>query len=192
MLRAALTLLLMISAAACGASSGPPPTPTPTPSPSAKTFASAKFSTVVPAGWKDMTGNQSAVGSIHAGGQVLMLLLAAQPTMLNEHIDVSLASQPVPQDALSGYLQSVSHGGATNLSQLQSFSLDGDTGIFITYNLVPSGGTPLKDEDMVVNHGGDTYDIVLNTAQADFTLQLPDLQMILAKWKWKSQPSPTS
>jgi hypothetical protein len=194
LLRTALPLLLMISAAACGDSSSAShtPTPTPTPSLSAKTFASAKFSTVVPTGWTDMTGNQSAVGSIHAGGQVLMLLLAAQATMLNEHIDVSLASQPVPQDALGGYLQSVSHGGATNLSPLQSFSLDGDTGLFITYNLVPSGGTPLKDEDMVVNHGGDTYDIVLNTAQADFNLQLADLQMILAKWKWKIQPSQAS
>jgi hypothetical protein len=132
-----------------------------------------------------MTGNQSAVGSISAGGQVLMLLLAAGSATLNEHIDVSLGSQPVPQDQLAGYLQSVSHNGATNLSQPQSFNLDGDTGIFITYSLLSTGGTVLKDEDMVVNHGGDTYDIVLNTAQADFNLQLPALQMILAKWKWR-------
>jgi hypothetical protein len=181
-----LTLLLAMSAAACGGSSQPSHTPTPTPSPSANAFAGTKFSTVVPVGWTDMTGNQSAVSSISAGGQVLMLLLAAASPSLNEHIDVSLAAQPVPQDQLAGYLQSVSHNGATNLSQAQSFSLDGDTGIFITYNLMSTGGTVLKDEDMVVNHGGDTYDIVLNTAQTDFVLQLPALQMVLAKWKWAS------
>jgi hypothetical protein len=188
----ALLVLLLTATAACGTSSEPTHAPTPTPSPGPHTFAGEKFSTVVPTGWTDLTSNQSAVGSISAGGHVLMLLLAASSPMLNEHIDVSLASQPVPQDQLGGYLQSVSHNGATNLSQPQSFSLDGDAGIFITYNLVSSGGTPLKDEDMVVNHGGDTYDIVLNTAQADFNLQLPDLQKILAKWKWMGQPSPTS
>jgi len=182
----AFALLMLTAMVACGGSSEPSHTPTPTPSPSPNTFAGAKFSTVVPVGWTDKTGDQSAISSISAGGQVLMLLLATASPSLNEHIDVSLASQPVPQDQLAGYLQSVSHNGATNLSQPQSFSLDGDTGIFITYNLMSTGGTMLKDEDMVVNHGGDTYDIVLNTAQADFNLQLPALQMVLAKWKWKS------
>src|SRR5437879_1828203 len=121
--RIALTLLLLMSAAACGGSSEPSRAPTPTPRPN--TLSSAKFTTVVPTGWTDMTANHSAVGSISAGGQVLMLLLAAGSTTLNEHIDVSLASQPVPQDQLAGYLQSVSHNGATNLSQPQSFDLDG-------------------------------------------------------------------
>src|SRR2546425_4747221 len=92
----ALLALLLITAAACGGSNEPSRAPTPTPSPSPNTFSTAKFSTVVPTGWTDMTGNQSAVGSISAGGQVLMLLLAAGSATLNEHIDVSLGSQPVP------------------------------------------------------------------------------------------------
>ena len=75
---------------------------------------------------------------------------------------------------------------ATNLSQPRPFAVDGGTGIFITYNLASTGGTLLEDQDMVINHGGDTFDIVLNTAQADFERQVADLQSILSTWKWAS------
>jgi hypothetical protein len=172
-------------AAACGQSTVATPTPSASPSPGAKVFKSAKFTTVVPTGWSDETGNQSAVSAIHVAGQVLMLLYTNSPT-LNEHIDVSIASQPVTTDQLGSYLQSVSQNGATNLSQPQSFNLDGSTGIFITYNLMSTAGSMLKDQDMVINHGSDTYDIVLNTAQADFDHQKAALQAILAAWKWMS------
>lgn len=179
---AAATVVMLLGA--CGSTASPSGSVSASASPSANAFASAKFSTVVPVAWSDATGNQTAVGSINAGGQVLMLLLYANSPSLNEHIDVSLSAQPVPQDQLAGYLQSVSRGGATNLSQPQSFNLDGETGIFITYNLASTGGTVLKAQDMVINHNSDTYDIVLNTAQADFTLQAAALQEVLAHWKW--------
>jgi hypothetical protein len=37
---------------------------------------------------------------------------------------------------------------------------------------------------MIVNHGGSTYDIILNTSQFAFAEQLAGLQAILAAWKW--------
>ena len=125
------------------------------------------------------------MASVGAAGQVLMLLTATS-TSFNEHIDVSVAAQPVADDQLAGYLQSVAQSGATNLSAAQPFSLEDGTGIFITYNLTSTGGTLLKDQDMVINHNGDTFDIVLNTAAADFDAQVAALQGILESWKWTS------
>ena len=37
---------------------------------------------------------------------------------------------------------------------------------------------------MVVNQGGNTYDIVLNTASATFTQDVAALQSVLNGWKW--------
>ena len=178
---------LALLCAGCSASTS---TATPTarqasPAAAAHTFKSTRFTITVPRGWRDATGDQHAVASVSASGQVLMLLVA-KATTLNEHIDVSVAAQPVPDDQLAGYLQSVAQSGATNLSQPRPFSVDGGTGLFITYNLMSTGGTLLQDQDMVVNHGGDTFDIVLNTAQADFARQMADVQSILSTWKWAS------
>ena len=74
--------------------------------------------------------------------------------------------------------------GATNLSRAQPFDLNGSTGIFITYDLKPSTGVALHEQDMLVNHGGTTYEIVLNTAQPDFAVQAPALQRVLSMWRW--------
>jgi hypothetical protein len=38
---------------------------------------------------------------------------------------------------------------------------------------------------MVVNHMGDTYDIVLNTSKYAFARQLPALKLVLESWKWR-------
>lgn len=128
------------------------------------------------------------MASVNAGGTVLMLLYAP-PTAAglgNEHIDVSTVAQPVPDDQLDTFLNSAGQNGATNLSQAEPFDLDGNTGVFVTYDLKSSNGVALEAQDMVVNHGGNTYDIVLNTAQADFTAQLPALQKVLSGWHWTS------
>ena len=102
----------------------------------------------------------------------------------NEHIDVSMVAQPVPDDQLEMFLESAAQNGATNLSRAQPFDLNGSTGIFITYDLKPSTGVALHEQDMLVNHGGTTYEIVLNTAQADFAVQAPALQRVLSMWRW--------
>ena len=78
----------------------------------------------------------------------------------------------------------MSQSGATNLSSAEPVNIDGVSGVVITYTLSPSAGVSAKDEDMVVNKGGDTYDIVLNTAAANFTADLAALQIVLNNWKW--------
>ncbi|MFN2582016.1 MAG: hypothetical protein ABR498_04655 [Candidatus Dormibacteria bacterium] len=127
-----------------------------------------------------------------AGG--IQMLLFAPPTTAqihNEHIDVSTVPQPVPDDQLASYLESVTQNGATNAGQPEPCNLAGATGIFITYNLVGTGTQPpvqLKSQDMIVNHAGETFEIVLNTAAADFDSQLSALKEVLQTWHWKSNP----
>jgi hypothetical protein len=100
------------------------------------------------------------------------------------HIDARTAPQPIPDDELAQYLGSVSQSGATNLSTAEPINLDGVSGVMITYNLSPSAGVTVKDEDMVINQGGDTYDIVLSTATGNFTADQGALQTVLNNWKW--------
>jgi hypothetical protein len=177
---AAAALLLT----ACG-SPAATVTPSSSTSPSGATSASHPFSamaftTVVPAGWTDETTNQSAVASVSGSGTVVMLLEAID----GGHIDARTAPQPIADDQLAQYLESVSQSGATNLSTAEPVDIDGVSGVMITYNLSPSAGVTSKDEDMVVNQGGDTYDIVLNTAAASFTTDQVALQAVLNSWKW--------
>jgi hypothetical protein len=168
----------------CGS---PPATVTPSSSTSPSGTASAThpfsamaFSTVVPAGWTDETSNQTAVAAVSGTGTVVLLF----ETLDGGHIDVRTAPQPIPDDQLAQYLESVSQSGATNLSPAEPIDIDGVSGVVITYNLAPSAGGMAKDEDMVVNQGGDTYDIVLNTAAADYTADAAALQSVLNSWKW--------
>ncbi|MBV9101137.1 MAG: hypothetical protein JO198_08860 [Candidatus Dormibacteraeota bacterium] len=125
--------------------------------------------------------------SVSVNGTVLMLLVppASFAARASEHIDVSMVQQPVPSDQLSAYVQSVSQHGATNLSSVQAFNLDGATGLFVTYDLSANGASN-KAQDMVVDHNNNTYDIVLNTHAADFAAQLPALQEVLNSWRWAS------
>jgi hypothetical protein len=169
---------------ACGS---PSATVTPSSSPGAsspaangsRAFRGTAFSTDVPSGWTDDTGDQSAVAAVSGSGTVLMLLVGPD----GGHIDARNAPQPVPDDQLAQYLESVSQSGATNLSAAVPVDIDGVSGIEITYNLAASG-VAFKDEDMVVNQGANTYDIVLNTPAADFTEDTAALQTVLDAWKW--------
>jgi hypothetical protein len=143
-------------------------------------FTASAFTTVVPSGWTDLTTNQSAVASVSGSGTVVMLFEAVD----GGHIDARTAPQPVPDDQLAQYLESVSQSGATDLSSAEPINVAGVSGVVITYNLSPSAGVMSKDEDMVINQGGDTYDIVLNTSAANFTVDQAALQSVLNNWKW--------
>jgi len=139
------------------------------------------FSTVIPSGWTDETGNKTAVAAVSGSGSVLMLLVAPD----GGHIDARTAPQPIPNDQLASYLESVSQNGATDLSQAVPIDVDGVSGVVITYTLTSASGISSKNEDMVVNQGGSTYDIVLNTATADFTTDTSALQAVLDGWRWR-------
>ncbi|HEX6539098.1 MAG TPA: hypothetical protein VF155_07965 [Candidatus Dormibacteraeota bacterium] len=193
---APLVAALSISIGACGSATPAPPraTVTPTsPTPAALTqFQASTFTVTVPRGWIDRTSDGQAAASINAAAGTLQMLLMAPQTganVSNEHIDVTTVAQPVPDDQLASYLQSVGQNGATSVTTPQPFNLDGATGLFVTYNLTASASPPaqapvLMVEDMLVNHGGQTYEIVLNTAQADFPSQTSALQEVLASWHW--------
>ena len=171
---------------ACG---GPAATVTPSSSTSpasgagsaSRAFSASAFSTVIPSGWTDETANKTAVAAVSGGGSVLMLLVAPD----GGHIDARTAPQPIPDDQLASYLESVSQNGATDLSQAVPIDIDGVSGVMITYTLTTASGASSKNEDMVVNQGGTTYDIVLNTAVADFTNDTSALQAVLDSWKWR-------
>jgi hypothetical protein len=179
-----LAALAMCVCSACSAAQRP--LPTPAHAGAATRFISSDFTSVIPSGWSDQTNNESAVTAVSVSGTVLMLLIAPSTftDRVNEHIDVSVIQPAVPEDQLQSYLQSAARAGATKLSTVESFNLDQATGLFITYNLV-AGGATNKAQDMVVNHGDSTYDIVLNTSATDFDQQLPALQQVLNRWHWK-------
>jgi len=168
---------------ACG-SPGTTVTPSSSISPSGGStphpFSAKAFSTVVPPGWTDATTNQSALSSVTGSGPIVMLFEAVD----GGHIDARTAPQPIADDQLAQYLESVSQSGATDLSTAEPINIDGVSGVMITYTLTPSAGVTAKNEDMVVNEGGDTYDIVLNTATANFTTDQAALQTVLNNWKW--------
>jgi hypothetical protein len=147
---------------------------------------------VVPAGWSDKVGDATEVGKFSANGKVEMLVEEGPPGQVQQNINdvtaninVLLLASAVPDDQVATYLQSVSNNGATNLSAPQSFTIDGSTGQFITYDR-DIQGTPGESQDMIINHAGSTFDIVLNTSQFAFAKQQPGLQAVLAAWHWKS------
>ena len=146
----------------------------------------------MPSGWSNKLGVASEVQKFSGNGTVEMLVEQGPPGQLQQNINdvtaninVILLASPVPDDQVAAYLQSVSTNGATNLSAAQSFTIDGSTGQYITYDR-DIQGTPGESQDMIINHAGSTYDIVLNTSQFAFTQQQSGLQAVLTAWKWKS------
>ena len=148
------------------------------------------FTTVVPQNWSNKSADAAEVAKFSSGGKVEMLIEQSPPGQVQPNINdvtaninVLLLGSAVPADQVATYLQSVSNNGATNLSTPQSFTIDGATGQFITYDR-DIQGTPGESQDMIINHGASTYDIVLNTSQFAFSQQQPGLQAVLAAWRW--------
>jgi hypothetical protein len=183
---------------ACGTPATPAPSgssglPSATPSVLTGTpLHTDRFTTVVPSGWTDKLTDATEVGKFSANGRVEMLVEHGPPGQLQQNINdvtaninVLLLASTVPDDQVATYLQSVATNGATNLSAPLSFTIDGATGQFITYDR-DIQGTPGESQDMIINHGGSTYDIVLNTSQFAFSQQQPALRAVLAAWRWNS------
>ena len=184
--------------AGCGSGSAPTPGPTRSPattSPSAvpgTPFSADTFTTVVPDAWNNKVNDSAEVQKFSANGRVEMLAEQGPPGQqqpnvndVNAVINVIKLTTPVPDNQIPTYLGSVVNSGATNLSQPQNFTVDGATGQYITYDR-DIQGTPDESQDMIVSHGGSTYDIVLVTSQYAFNEQRSGLDAVLAAWKWKS------
>lgn len=172
--------------ATCGAPVTPSATPTATP------LSTGTFATVVPPNWANKLGDATEVAKFSGNGIVEFLIEQAPIGVVRQNINdvtaninVLLLSSTVPDDQVAAYLASVSNNGATNLSSPLPFTIDSATGQYITYDR-DIQGTPGESRDMIISHGGRTYDIVLNTSQYAFTQQLAGLQAVLTAWRWRS------
>jgi hypothetical protein len=173
---------------ACGSGETSPGTAPP--GASATAISAGTFTTVVPPGWTDTITSPAEVQKLSAAGRVAYLVEQGPPGQplpnvndVRANINVVVLAQPVPDDQVISYLNSVTDDGATNLSAIQQFVLDGATGQFLTYERAIQG-TPGESRDMMVNHGASTYHIVLNTSQFAFGRQLTGLQAVLTAWRW--------
>ena len=144
----------------------------------------------MPTGWTNAITNAAELQKLSAAGGVAYLVEEGPPGQplpnvndVRANINVVVLAQPVPDDQVITYLNSVTDDGATNLSAIQQFVLDGATGQFLPYERAIQG-TPGESRDMMVNHGASTYHIVLNTSQFAFSRQLAGLQAVLTAWRW--------
>jgi hypothetical protein len=150
------------------------------PSAAPQAFAGTGFRTKVPAGWQDQTTNQTAVSSLGGSGTVLMLLASPDHGL----VAVRTTPQPVADDQLAHYLTTVTPPGASGVSHAEPVDIDGRSGVLITCMVVPASGAAQENEAMVVNQAGNTYEILLSTAQAGFARDAAGLQEILNSWTW--------
>ena len=181
-----------IGIAACGSSSssatadssgnsGSTTTAASTDSSGGTPFSASAFTTVVPDGWTDQTQNSQVVTAATNSGESQNLLLFTPSG--SGHIDVSIPTSPVPDASIPAYLASAANHGATNVSDPTSFTLGSATGQYVTYDNDQSG-TTFKSEDMVINEGSTTYEIIYIVPSDSFDSQMPALQSILSSWKW--------
>jgi hypothetical protein len=179
---AATLLLTACSAATATVAPSSHATAATTPTVAPEPFAGNGFRTNIPAGWENETANQSDVAALSgsSGGTVLMLLTSPD----NGVLVARSTPQPVPDDQLAQYLSSTMLTGATGVSQPETVDVDGNSGVLITFEVTPTTGSPLENEDMVVNTAANTYEITLSAVQADFSEDAAGLQEILDSWTW--------
>ena len=99
-------------------------------------------------------------------------------------IIASTTAQPVADDQLAQYLTTITPPGATRVGQTETVDVDGNSGVMDTFVLVPAAGAAQESEEMVVNQAGDTYEIVVTSAQTNFASDAAGLQEILDSWSW--------
>ena len=182
---AAVACIATLLIAACGAarvtvtpSSSTSATAAPTAA--ARPFTGAGFRTNIPAGWQDQTSSQSALAALSGTGTVLMLLASLDHGV----IVVRITPQPVADDQLAQYLTGITPPGATDVSPAEPVDVGGVSGVLVTYVVTPAGGAGQETEVMVLNQSGNTYEIALTTAQADFSQDATGLQEVLDSWTW--------
>ena len=98
-------------------------------------------------------------------------------------VSARITPQPVADDQLAQYLSSTTQSGASSVSATEPVDVGGVSGVVITYDVASTGG-PQEIETMVVNQGGNTYDIQLEAAQTHFGQDAVGLQQVLDGWAW--------
>jgi hypothetical protein len=198
---------VLMGAIGCGTSAGST-TSTPTAvqvSPSASptpgvhtTLRVNDFSVAVPGDWTDHTHDTEALSAAHLQGKVLLLVETKIPGQYSRgvndvvpNINVTIPPQsPVPDSQLLQYVQSVRESGrATNVSDPLDIDVDGEHGLYVTYD-EDVNGTPGRSDDIVLNHGGQTYEFLFNTSVYSFGQLMPTVREIIRSVVWTQQPTP--
>ncbi len=71
----------------------------------------------------------------------------------------------------------------TLLTEPAAFTLDGSNGLFDTSSTTVSG-VAYEAQDMVINHGGQTFEIVLTVLRSAFPQELTGFNAIMESWRW--------
>jgi len=179
------TLLLL----GCGPASAGVSTASPTPS-AAATLATAFFTVTAPPGWRDVRITATITRQLQLPGSPLLLLETPPPPPVVRGVNdvtadivISQLQQPLAAAQIAPYLESVAAAGATGISTPMSLMVSGASGTAVTYTHSIQGTSGMS-EDILIDEGGATYEVVLNTSSYAFTRHLAALQSVFATWRW--------
>ena len=147
-------------------------------------FISAAFSTIIPDRWEDSSAN------ICTGKQALMCQFTRSST--SNAAVAMISADPMPQpvadaDLASALQKLVTDQGAQQV-QTGSLKIGTDDAPAVTYSTSNAGYAPDQDEDLLVNHGGQTYRIhfqVETGPSNQFSTYAPAFQAVLSAWAWR-------
>jgi hypothetical protein len=144
------------------------------------------FSTTLPEGWSNVTGNASLLASHHLTGADLVAIqwdyLSATAGINVAYDSVQKVTPALTQAQIAPYLKTVV-GGVTLLTEPAAFTLDGSNGLFDTSSTTVSG-VEYEAQDMVIDHGGETFEIVLTVLRSAFPQELTGFNAIMEAWRW--------
>jgi hypothetical protein len=144
------------------------------------------FSTTLPEGWSNVTGDTSLLASHHLTGADLVAIqwdyLGATAGINVAYVSVQQVTPFLAQGQMASYLKTVV-GGVKLLTDPAAFALDGSNGLFDTSSTT-NQGIEYEAQDMVVDHGGRTFEIALTVLQAAFPQELTGFNTIMSAWRW--------
>ncbi len=174
-----------VAATACNV----PGTASPTPA----TLALPAFTVTVPGGWNDKTSDATETGKLHVTppSVVVMLVKTTAPGSFQANVNdvipqmnCATVEPTVAATDLKDYFTNYGTG-TSNFSAVTPITVDGESGLTVTYD-TDIQGTPGRTRDIVVNHKGVTYDFAYTTSVASFDAQLGDFNSTIASLKWKA------
>jgi hypothetical protein len=152
------------------------------------TFADGAVSTVLPEGWSNVTGDAALLASHHLTGALLVAIqwdyLSATAGINVAYASVQQVTPALTQQQIVPYLKTVV-GGVTYLTAPAAFTLDGSDGLFDT-SATTVQGIEYEAQDMVINHGGRTFEIVLTVLRTAFPEELTGFNAIMNAWRWSA------
>jgi hypothetical protein len=152
------------------------------------TSADSAFSTVLPEGWSNVAGDAALLASHHLTGALLVAIqwdyLSATEGINVAYASVQQVTPALTQQQIVPYLKTVV-GGVTLLTAPAAFTLDGSDGLFDT-SVTTSQGIQYEAQDMVINHGGRTFEIVLTVLRTAFPEELIGFNALMNAWRWSA------